>query len=216
MKIAVIGAGTIGSHLARQFAKAGHDVTITFSQNEARLKDRAQAIDSSIKTASLAKAVQLNNVLVLSARWSDINDVIEQAGDLTGKVVLDVTNQFGPSGIEDIKKTVAEYNQARMPGAKLVRTCNMFYASYLAEVSAGQHQPAAMFFAAKDTHAIEVAMQLIPATGFEPVYLGDWQASQLIDMPHGALVGKSYTPQAAQTIAKAAREHDFMAVSRLA
>lgn len=180
------------------------------------MQKRAQAIGHGVKTAELAEAVQVSEVVVLSARWSDIDDVITQAGDLTDKVVLDVTNQFGTSGLEDIGTTVAEYNQARMPGAKLVRTYNMFYASYLVEVSEGQNQPVAMFFAAEDSHAKDVAMQLIPATGFVPVHLGGWGTAHLIDMPSGLLVGKSYAPQDAQAIANAAQELDFEAVKKLA
>lgn len=216
MKIAIIGAGAIGGHLAKQFALAGHDVTITYSQNQDRLRQRAEAIGNGVKTADLAEAVQLSDVLVMSARWLDIDDVIAHAGDLTGKVVFDVTNQFGSSGLEDIGTTVAEYNQARMPGAKLVRTCNMFYASYLAEVSEGQHGRIAMFFAAEDTHAKDVAMQLLPATGFQPIYLGGWEASHLIDMPNGVLLGKTYTPQDAQAIANKAQQLNFEAVQAMA
>ncbi len=191
-------------------------MTITFSQNADNLKKRAQAIGNSVRTAELARAVQCSEVIVLSARWSDIDDFITRAGDLTDKVVLDLTNQFGSSGLEDIGTTVAEYNQARMPSAKLVRTCNMFYASYLAEVSAGQHQPVAMFYAAEDAYAKQIALQLLPATGFEPVHLGDWEASQLIDMPSGALVGKTYLPKDAVAIAEAAQKHDFDRVQMLA
>ena len=52
MNIAIIGAGHIGAHLARQCAKTGHEVTLAFSHDEQRLQDLAHQIGPGVQAAS--------------------------------------------------------------------------------------------------------------------------------------------------------------------
>lgn len=214
MNVTVVGPGAIGGHIAKQFAQAGHNVVITFSQTPERLKQKAAAI-TGVTAAPLAQAVKMSEVIVLATRWIDIHEFIQGAGDLTGKIIFDVTNQFGLSGLEEVAGSVAEFNQNRMPSAKLVRTCNMFYASFLQEVSEGKHNQTTMFFTTQDPEAKNVAMQLLPDLGFVPVYL-DWDHADLLDMPDGLLVGKAITQSTAQKIAAAAQNSDMLVAKELA
>jgi predicted dinucleotide-binding enzyme len=215
MKIAIIGAGKIGGNIATQLSKAGHDVTICFSRHEDKLQQRAAELGKGIRVATVAKAAQGSEALVFAMPWSEIDTVLAEIGDVAGKVVIDATNQYVADGLANLPSTVAEYNQKRLPGAYLVRAFNMFFASFEAEVGAGQHRPVAMFFVTDHQQAILTAEQIIRDTGFEPVYLGGSIVAGLIEAPDGMLIGKKYTPEIAAQIAAAAQSKDIYQLQKL-
>lgn len=215
MRIAIIGVGNIGSNLAAQLSKAGHEITICFSRDQDRLKQKATQLGKTIRVATVAQAVKDSEVLVFAMPWSEVDSVLAEAGDVTGKVIIDATNQFGSDGPVALPTTVAQYNQNRLPGAYLVRAFNMFFASYEAEVGAGQHRPVAMFFVTEHDQAKSIAKQVIADTGFVPVYLGGWDVAQLIEIPDGMLLGKTYKPEIAEQIASAARAKDASKLQEL-
>jgi len=216
MKIAIIGAGNIGGHLAKQFSRAGHEVVISFSRDQQKLQQQASSLGQGVRADSVAEAVRQSDVIVLSCLWADIDSALAEAGDMSGKIVIDATNPYTPSGLVELPASVAEYNQARMPGAKIIRTFHMFTAEFQQEVSNGDHQPVAIFFAAEDASVKTVAEKLIACTGFTPVYVGGWDVVKFIDIPAGIILGKSYSPADAQKIADAIQQGDERDAKRLA
>src|SRR5690242_21034067 len=117
--IGVIGAGRIGGNAARLLARAGHDVTVSYSRDADKLQ--ALADDIGARAGTPAEAAQAD-VVILSVPWRLIDDVLAEAGPLDGKIVIDTTNQFGTNGWEELPGgvTAAQFNQRRMPGARLV------------------------------------------------------------------------------------------------
>ena len=89
-QIGVIGAGRIGTMIARHLARAGHDVLISFSRDPAKLNATAQEIGARAGTPQEAAT---QDVVVLSVPWTAVDDVLNQV-KLDGKVVVDTTNQF--------------------------------------------------------------------------------------------------------------------------
>lgn len=215
MNIAIIGAGNIGGNIAAQLSKAGHQVTICFSCDEDTLQQKAAQLGEGIHVATVSKAVRDSEVLVFAMPWPEIDTAITEVGDVRGKIIIDATNQYGPDGLVTLPTTVAEFNQKRLPGAYLVRTFNMFFASYEAEVGAGQHRPVAMFFVTEHAEAIATAEQIITDTGFEPVYLGGQKVAGLIEAPDGMLLGKAYAPDVAKQIVAAAQSKDISKLHEL-
>src|SRR5204862_6102126 len=96
MKIGVIGAGNIGGNVARQAVKGGHEVMLSFSRDASTLDQRASELGDLASTGVPAEAVEFGDVVVLSVPWDVIPQALEQAGDLSGMVVVDPTNQLGP------------------------------------------------------------------------------------------------------------------------
>src|SRR4051812_42510961 len=116
MRIAIVGPGRIGSNCARQFAKAGHDVVVTFSRDATKLEELAGEIGGSAE-ADPAAAVTGAEVVVLSVPWRVIDEALEEIGSLDGKIVIDTTNQYGADGWIELPggQTAAQHNAARMP-----------------------------------------------------------------------------------------------------
>lgn len=216
MNIAIIGAGNIGMVLARQLDKAGHHVTLAFSRDQQKLQQKAAQIGPNVQASSAAEAVRTSEVIILSCLWANIDAVLSEAGDLSGKIVIDATNQYDAQGLVSLPETVAAYNQARMPGAQLVRTFNMFTADSLGAVGAGEHDSVAMLYAAESADARATAEEIIAATGFTPVYIGGWDVVSFIEIPTGPALGKAYSPEAAGKIAEALLSHDIAKATDLA
>jgi predicted dinucleotide-binding enzyme len=216
MNIAIIGVGHIGTNLAQQFASKGHQVMLSFSRDESRLRALAQQLGPRVQVASPAVAASWSEVIVLAVPWNQIDTALEQMGEVSGKIVLDATNPFSRGPVDLGGMSSLAYNQRRLPGARVAKAFNTLTAGFQAEVAAGEHQPAAMFYSAPDAEANQVCRELISTMGFVPVAL-EGPAEALMEAPRreGAVYGEGYSPADAETIAQTARR-DFAQAARLA
>jgi len=124
MKVGVIGAGRVGGGLTRQLASAGHQVLLSFRRDQAELDRLADQIGAGTGTGSPADAVMFGEVVVISVPWSALPLALRQAGPLTGKIVIDTTNQFGAPPLPGEGQTAAAFNAVRMPGARYTKSFN--------------------------------------------------------------------------------------------
>src|SRR5690606_27584002 len=120
MNIAIFGTGNMASGLAALFAKAGHQVTLA-SRDEAKAGSVAAGLGHGVAGASFAAAAAAADTVVLAVPYDAVPDVINAAGDLSGKVVIDITNPMTAdfSGLSIGHTTSAgEEIQNRLPAAK--------------------------------------------------------------------------------------------------
>src|SRR5664279_3270788 len=95
MRVGIIGAGRIGGNAARLLAAAGHEVKLSFARDRSKLATLAAEIGARASMGTPAEAVAFGDVVILSVPWNAIPIALEQAGDLSGKIVVHTTNQFG-------------------------------------------------------------------------------------------------------------------------
>ncbi len=207
MRIGVIGAGRIGGGAARLLARAGHEVLLSFSRDPERL--RAQAEEVGAKAGTPAEAAAFGDVVILAVPWPAIDEAIEQAGSLDGKVVIDTTNPYGRGGWEIPEgRTSTQVNQERLPGAKVVKSFNTLTAGFQQE-AAGRTgaERVAMFLAGDDAEAKRLVAGLIDDAGFDPVDLGTAAESAILEAPRrpGAVYGEEYRLEDARAVVEAAR-----------
>jgi 8-hydroxy-5-deazaflavin:NADPH oxidoreductase len=192
MRIGVIGAGRIGGNAARLFAKAGHEVLVSFSRDPQKLEALAAEIGGRAGTPQEAAA--FGEVVMLSVSWTLIDDVLAQAGSLDSRIVIDTTNQFGPGGWEDLGgQTAAQVNAARMPGARYTKAFNTLTSGFQAQ-AAGRTGPdrVVMFLCGDDEEAKRVVAGLIDDAGFTPVDMGGTADAAPMEAPRrpGAVYGE--------------------------
>jgi 8-hydroxy-5-deazaflavin:NADPH oxidoreductase len=185
MRIGVIGAGRIGGNAARLFAKAGHEVLVSFSRDPQKLDALATEIGG--RAGTPAQAVEFGEVVMLSVSWTLVDDVLAQAGSLEGKVVIDTTNQFGRGGWEELGgRTAAQVNAARMPGARYTKAFNTLTSGFQAQ-AAGRTGPdrVVMFLCGDDEEAKGVVAKLIDDAGFTPIDMGGIADAAPMEAPRG-------------------------------
>ena len=123
MKIAIIGTGRVAAALGRQWAARGH--IITFASREPRGEKAAalvEAAGANASAATVAQAVSRSSIVVLATPFSAVAAVLDETGDLAGKVVVECTNPFAPGlrPLFDSETSGAEHIARLAPGARVV------------------------------------------------------------------------------------------------
>jgi len=209
VKIGVIGAGRIGGNCARQAVKAGHEVILSFARETAKLDDLAAGLGPRAATGSPREAVESGDVVILSVPWGVIPEALEQAGDLTGKIVVDTTNQFGAGAMPAGGQTAASFNAQRMPGARYTKSFNTLTSRFQEEAAARVGAARVVqWICGDDADANAVVSGLIADMGYLPVDLGGTATCQVMEAPRraGAVYGEEYRKADAQAVVDAVLE----------
>ena len=205
MRIAIIGAGRIGGNTARQLAQAGHELTLGFARDRAKLEQLAGAIGAAV--ADPADAVAGADVVVIAVPWSVLPDALAQLGPLDGKIVVDTTNQFGAPPLPAAGQTAAAFNAARMPGARYTKSFNTLTSEFQA-ATARREPRVVQWLCGDDEEAKEVVAGLIRDAGYEPVDLGGTAGCAVMEAPRrpGAVYGEEYRAREAAAVVAAVRD----------
>jgi predicted dinucleotide-binding enzyme len=183
MNIAIVGSGKMGSGLGGIWAKKGHHVTFSYSRNPEKLEALARA-HSGASAATPAKAVQQSEVVLLSVRWSSIDDALRACGTLDGKIVIDCTNPITPD-LElavGLTSSAAEEIAKRAPGARIVKAFNTAFAElYHSESRLFGSRMITMFYCGDDDEAKKTAAKLITETGFSPIDCGPLRCARYLE-----------------------------------
>jgi 8-hydroxy-5-deazaflavin:NADPH oxidoreductase len=166
MKIAVIGKGNIGGTLGTKWIAAGHDVVYG-------ARDGSGKGPGGAPLRSIGDAIHGADVVVLAVPGPVVPDVVSQQGAaLAGKVVIDAVNRIGGGTEYDSRALIAD----AAPSARYVRAFNSLGWENFADPLPGTN----MFFAA-DPEARATAEELIRAVGLEPAFVGDADATPVVD-----------------------------------
>jgi hypothetical protein len=77
----------MGGKLGTIFARAGHEVVFSYARSNNKLKRLARDAQGKARTGTPGEAAKEADALLMAVHWSQIGDVLKQAGDLSGKVV---------------------------------------------------------------------------------------------------------------------------------
>ena len=184
MKIAVIGAGNVGSALGTGWAKAGHTIVFGVRDvNKAPLKALCERIGAT--AAAPAEAARQGDVVVLALPWNVAENAVKSLGDLKGKIIIDSMNPLamkdGALGLERGYTTSgAEAVASWLAGAKVVKTFNQVGAEMM---MAGDRfpTPPVMFLAGDDDGAKSTVAQLVRELGFEALDAGALKQARLLE-----------------------------------
>ena len=190
MHIALIGAGNVGGTLGKGWARAGHAVTYGVPDpSEARHRATAEAAGGAI-VASVLQAVQAVDAIVLAVPFDAVGDALAAADDLSGRLLIDVTNplRMGAAGLElslGFDRSAAEHVASLAPRAAVFKTLNQVGFEVMAN-TAGYAAPPVMFVAGDDDARKPVVMTLVSDLGFHAVDAGGLRVARLLE-PYGML-----------------------------
>jgi hypothetical protein len=210
MRIGIIGAGNIGGNCARRLAMSGkHEVKLSFSRDPANLVGLAREIGDRASVGTPAEAAHYGDVVVISVPWDTIPEALRQAGSLAGKIVIDTTNQFGSHTMPAKGQTAAEFNAARMPGARYTKSFNTLTARFQRDTAdRPRDQKVVQWICGDDVEAKGVVAKLIEDAGYVPVDIGGTKTCQMMEAPRrkGAVYGEEYREADAGAVVAAVRE----------
>jgi len=181
MRIAIIGAGSVGATLGRAWLKHGEDVTWGLRN----LADPKYASLPKERVKAPAEAVKQAEVVVIATPWSATEAAIKSMGSLAGKIVIDCTNPLGmgPDGLQLVlgfNTSAGEQVASWTPGASVFKALNTTGAGNMAKAADYPVKPM-MLVAGDDAGKKPQVMELIGKLGFEPVDAGPLKNARLLE-----------------------------------
>jgi hypothetical protein len=88
MRVGILGSGLMGGKLGTIFARAGHEVIFSYSRSEQKLRKLARDAKGKSRPGTPREAAQEADAILLAVHWSRMADALNQAGNLSGKVIV--------------------------------------------------------------------------------------------------------------------------------
>lgn len=184
MRISIIGAGKVGSAIARGLKGTDHEIIL--GVRDPKSEKISELVSETAASAVLpAEAATQGDIVILALPWAVAEDAVKGLGALDGKIVIDCMN---PLGMVDGKlgllighdNSGGEVVQTWLPGAKVVKTLNQVGAELMADNTGFSHRPV-MFVAGNDDDAKDLTCALLQDLGFEPLDAGDITKSRILE-----------------------------------
>src|SRR5690348_17253499 len=194
MRIGILGSGLMGGKLGTIFARAGREVVLSYARSNDKLKRLAHDAQGNARAGTPPEAAKQADALLLAVHWSRIDDVLKQAGDLKGKVIVTCSL---PMDADNSKLIIANTSSGaeelakKVPGAHVVSAFN----TVPSEVRFGVFQARrksmrpSLVYCGDDKPAKDVTAKLIHDMGFDPVDAGPLQVARYTE-PFALLVGQ--------------------------
>ena len=175
--IGLIGAGHIGSQVARLAAKSGYDVVISNSRGPDTLSALVAELGPRARAATPADAAKAGDIVVVTIPLKNYRSV--PVAPLVGKIVIDTNNYYPERDghipeLDNETTTTAELLQSHLPQSKVVKAFNHIYAAQLTTdgLPAGAKNRRALVIAGNDREAKASVTHLLDQFGFDTVDAG--------------------------------------------
>lgn len=208
--IGIIGAGHIGSALARAFSGLGYDVVISNSRGPETLTGLVAELGPKVTAATAEEAAAAADIAVVTVPLKALKDVPVEP--LAGKIVLDTNNYyFERDGHVDAldrgETTTSQLLQDHLPTSKVVKAFNHLYASDINAdgLPAGDPNRRALGTASDVPEAVEFVTGVYDALGFDTVSAGPLSESWRLERDRPAYVARQTAAELRANLAKANR-----------
>lgn len=177
MRVGILGSGLIGGKLGTLFARAGHEVVFSYARSEQKLERLAREAGGGARPGTPRDAAQEADAVLLAVHWSRTDDVLSQAGDLSGKVIVTCSLPLNDADTELVvahTSSGAEELAKRVPEARVVSAFNTVPSEVLFGVFAARNDAnrPSLLHCGDDASGTQVAAELIRDVGFDPVDAG--------------------------------------------
>lgn len=172
--IGIIGAGEVGSQIARAAVAAGYTIVIANSRGPETLTGLVAELGPSARAAYARDAAAVGDFAVVAVPLKVVNDM--PAEELAGKVVLDTNNYMvwrdGHIPVIDSgEKTVHELRQEQLPRSKVAKAFTHIQAPRLLTSArpAGAPDRLALSVSSNFPEAVALVTRLYDQFGFDTV-----------------------------------------------
>jgi hypothetical protein len=175
--IGLIGAGHIGSQLARLAVARGYDVIVSNSRGPDTLRPLVDELGPHARAGTPAQAAEAGDIVIVTIPLKNVGDV--PVAPLAGKIVIDTNNYYPQRDghireLDEERTTTSELLQRHLPTSKVVKAFNHLYAAALTTDGqpAGTPNRRALGMAGNDAKAKATVAGLIDQFGFDVVDMG--------------------------------------------
>jgi len=175
--IGFIGAGRIGSQIARLAVANGYQAVVSNSRGPETLSALVAELGPKARAATTADAARAGDLVVVSIPLKHYRAVPVEP--LARKIVIDTNNYYPQrdghiADLDDESTTTAELLQAHLPTSKVVKAFNHIYAAELTTTGqpAGTKDRRALAIAGDDPDARATVSRLLEQFGFDTVDMG--------------------------------------------
>jgi predicted dinucleotide-binding enzyme len=184
MKIAIIGAGNVGGTLGKGWAARGHQIFYGVQRpQDAKVGELLQATGHGARAGSPAEAAAFAEVVLFATPWQAAEAAVKSAGELAGKIVIDVTNPLKPdlSGLAlGYTTSAAEQVASWAKGAKVCKAFNTTGFNIMADPLINGIRTV-MFVCGDDAAAKAAVLGLARDLGFEAIDAGKLTQARLLE-----------------------------------
>ncbi|HUK20064.1 MAG TPA: NAD(P)-binding domain-containing protein [Gemmatimonadales bacterium] len=194
MRVGILGSGLMGGKLGTIFARAGHEVVFSYARSRKKLDRLARDAGKTAHAGTPAEATVHADALLLAVHWLRFDDVLHQAGDLAGKVVLTCSlpmNEDDSDLVVGRTSSGAERLARRLPRARVVSAFNTVPSEVLFGVYAARRRKSrpSLAYCGDDARSKNITAQLISDVGFRPVDAGPLRVARYTE-PFALLIAQ--------------------------
>ncbi len=175
--IGIIGAGRIGSQIARLAVENDYNVVISNSRGPETLSALIAELGPKARAATAVEAAKAGDIVVVTVPLKNYRKVPVEP--LAGKIVIDTDNYYPERDghipeLDNESTTTSELLQAHLPTSKVVKAFNHIYAADLTTHGqpAGAKNRRALVIAGDDKDAKARVAHLLDQFGFDTVDAG--------------------------------------------
>ena len=177
MKIGILGAGIVGTNLAKALVNAGHEVMLSSREPDSnKMQSLLAEIGGNAQAGSVENTVAFADVIAVAIGWQNgLEQVLQSISDWSGKVLIDTTNRFGGT----YERSAGE-DVARLSGAPVLKAFNTIGAEHYLQPKFGD--TTLTMVVCGDDAAKDKALKLVTDIGFEVVDLGGLDQCHLVEV----------------------------------
>ena len=167
----------MGGKLGTLFARAGHEVVFSYARSEQKLARLARLARRRARAGTPAEAAHDAEALLLAVHWSRVDEVLKQAGNLAGKVLITCSlpmNATDTALVVGGSSSGAEELAKKARRSRVVAAFGTIPSEVLFSVFAARRKARrpSLVYCGDDRNAKRVVATLIRDVGFDPVDAG--------------------------------------------
>lgn len=208
--IGIIGAGHIGSQVARASIAAGYDVVISNSRGPETLTELVADLGPNARAATAAEAAAAADFAVVTVPLKAYENVPVEP--LAGKIVIDTNNYYFErdghiTSLDEGRDTVSGLLQRHLPTSRVAKGFNHITAADITTDGkpAGAEDRRALATSSDFDEAAELVTRLYDELGFDTVNVGPLSESWRVERDQPAYVVRQNTQELTENLTKAVR-----------
>jgi 8-hydroxy-5-deazaflavin:NADPH oxidoreductase len=208
--IGIIGAGHIGSQVARAAIGVGYDVVISNSRGPETLADLVAELGPKARAATAAEAAAAGDFAVVTVPLKAVYDVPVEP--LAGKIVIDTNNYYFERdghipALDNGVDTVSAMLQRHLPTSRVAKGFNHILAKDITTdgIPAGTENRRALATSSDFEEAAELVQRLYDELGFDTVNVGPLSESWRVERDQPAYVRRQNRQELLENLALAKR-----------